>query len=96
MENYFVLLALLGGLAAIGAMTRLASAAAKRMSGGSGPSEDVKRRLEDAEQRLAETEARLDELSATDGRLAELDERLEFAERLLQQQRERQRLPPSE
>ena len=96
MENYFMIMALLGGIVAIGAMTRLASAAAKRMSGGSGPSEDVTRRLEDAEQRLAETEARLDELSATDGRLAELDERLEFAERLLQQQRERQRLPHGE
>ena len=93
MAGVLILLTLIGGFAAIGAMTTIAHAAAKRLRGGSGTSEEVRRKLEETEQRLSETEARLDELSGTESRLLELDERMEFAERLLQQQRDRERLP---
>ena len=92
MGDVLTLLTLIGGFAAIGAMATIASAVAKRLRGGSGPSEEVMHRLEETEQRLSEAEARLDELSGADARLAELEERSEFTERLLQQQRERERL----
>ena len=95
MEGVLVLLTLIGGFAAIGAMGTLASAAAKRIRGDAG-SPQITSRLEETEQRLADAEARIDELSRADDRLAELDERLEFAERLLLQQRDRERLPPGD
>jgi hypothetical protein len=46
----------------------------------------------DADQ-LADMEARLAELEVQQGRIYELEERLDFAERMLAQQREQARLP---
>ncbi len=89
------LLTLVGGFAAIGAMGALAAAAAKRIRGDAGSSE-ITSRLEETEQRLTDAEARIDELSKAEEGLAELHERMEFAERLLQQQRDRERLPPGD
>lgn len=42
---------------------------------------------------LADLRARLDEAEGARGRIAELEERLDFAERMLAQQREHSRLP---
>ena len=89
------LLTLVGGFAAIGAMGALAAAAAKHLRGDAGSSE-ITSRLEETEQRLTDAEARIDELSKAEEGLAELHERMEFAERLLQQQRDRERLPPGD
>ena len=92
MDGVILLLTLVGGFAAIGAIGTLATAAAKRIRGDSG-SPEITSRLEETEQRLADAEARIDELARNDERVAELEERVEFAERLLQQQRDRERLP---
>ncbi len=95
MDGVVILLTLIGGFAAIGAMATLANAAAKRIRGDAGSSE-ITSRLEETEQRLADAEARIDELSRAEERLEELDGRMEFAERLLQQQRDRERLLPGD
>lgn len=95
MDGVVILLTLIGGFAAIGAMGTLANAFAKRIRGDAGSSK-ITSRLEETEQRLADAEARIDELSRAEERLEELDERMEFAERLLQQQRDRERLPPGD
>jgi len=54
--------------------------------------EDLKGRLGGVE----EVEARLGELDDLQRRLADVEERLDFAERLLSQQRDAQRLGPSQ
>ncbi len=43
---------------------------------------------------LEDLQRRVDELESVRGRLAEVEERLDFAERLLSQDRDAQRLPP--
>jgi len=48
--------------------------------------------LAELESEMAELRARLDEADAARNRIAELEERLDFAERLLTQQREAPRL----
>ncbi len=47
-------------------------------------------------ERLAELESRMLEMEAQQGRLLELEERVDFAERLLAQQREAPRVGPGE
>lgn len=54
--------------------------------------EDLKEKLGGIES----VEARLDELDEMQRRLTELEERLDFAERMLSQQRDSQRLGPSQ
>ncbi len=88
MDNVLRLLVMVGGFSAIGVMCSLGIALAKRIGRASSPL--TEERLESTEQRLAETE---DGLLGTQERVAELEERLEFAERLIQQARERNRLP---
>ena len=46
-----------------------------------------------ADERVMELERRVNELEARDARVAELEDRLDFAERMLAQQREAARLP---
>jgi len=55
---------------------------ARRIEGRSGPDE-----------RVTEMERRISELEARDAHVAELEDRLDFAERMLAQQRELERLP---
>ncbi len=90
MDNVLRLLVMVGGFGAIGVMCSLGIALAKRIGRASPHSTELGARLESTEQRLAETE---DGLLGTQERVAELEERLEFAERLIQQARERNRLP---
>ena len=90
MDNVLRLLVMVGGFGAIGVMCSLGIALAKRIGRASPHSTEFGERLEVTEQRLAETE---DGLLVTQERVAELEERLEFAERLIQQARERNRLP---
>lgn len=45
------------------------------------------------EAEMADIRSRLDDAEAARGRIAELEERLDFAERMLAQQREHSRLP---
>lgn len=54
------------------------------------------RATEELEADLADLRARLEEGDALRTRVAELEERLDFAERLLTQQREAERLGPGE
>lgn len=46
-----------------------------------------------SDERIVELERRINELEARDARVAELEDRLDFAERMLAQQRELDRLP---
>lgn len=84
------------GIACIVFASRVAPAIARRIGGQAVDTQLVKH-LEDLDQKMARSEDRLMALSAgTDDRLLEIEERLDFAERLLQQQRERERLPGAE
>ena len=85
------------GIAIITFASKVAPALAQRLSTGGGFSPEAQRRLEDMEQRLAQTEERLLGLSAgTHERLVDVEERLDFAERVLQQHRQRDRLSPAD
>jgi len=82
-EIFFTLAAVVGGpLLAV----MVVPALARRFLGRTGPSETSRAELDDLRERVAE----LDEMSR---RVAELEERVDFAERLLAQQRELGRLP---
>ena len=61
----------------------LGKAFARRIEGRSGGSDE----------RIVELERRINDLEARDGQGAELEDRLDFAERMLAQQRELDRLP---
>lgn len=77
-------------IAAAGAMGYLliavANVLARKLEGGRAAE------LAELESEMAELRARLDEADAARNRIAELEERLDFAERLLTQQREAPRL----
>lgn len=82
-EIFFTLAAVVGGpLLAV----MVVPALARRFLGKTAPSEPSRAELDDLRERVAE----LDEMSR---RVAELEERVDFAERLLAQQREMGRLP---
>ena len=82
-EIFLTLAAVVGGpLLAV----MLVPAIAKRLLGKTAPSETSRAELDDLRERVAE----LDEMSR---RVAELEERVDFAERMLAQQRELGRLP---
>ncbi len=86
MDWFLIILIMAGGCAAF----PIAIAFAKRIE--AAPSQS---KLAELERRLAETEDGLAEHSSrVDGRFLEMDDRLEFTERLIQQLRDRERLPP--
>ncbi len=87
---------LLIGIAFIIFASKVAPAVAKRLSSHSGDP-DLARKVEDMDGRLAQTEERLLELAAgTHERFVDAEERLDFTERVIQQQREQQKLPRSQ
>jgi hypothetical protein len=84
---------LLIGIAFIIFASKVAPAVAKRLSSHSGDPE-LSRKVEEMDGRLAQNEERLLELAAgTHERFVDAEERLDFAERVIQQQRERRKLP---
>jgi hypothetical protein len=85
---------ILAGIALIVFAQKTAPALARRLSGQTMDG-TAARRLEDLEQRIAQNEDRLLEFSAgAHDRMMEVEERLDFAERVLQQQRQQHKLPP--
>lgn len=94
MSILVVILGLVGGLTIIGVVDKVGSAWAARLKSTAADASELHRRLAELEQQLAETNARMRELAADDDRVLDLEERVEFAERLLQQMRDPERLPP--
>jgi len=68
----------------------VANVLARRLEGGRAAG------IEQLESEMAELRARLDEADAERTRIAELEERLDFAERMLTQQRDASRIGPGE
>ncbi|UCF40581.1 MAG: hypothetical protein JSW43_12775 [Gemmatimonadota bacterium] len=84
---------LLIGIAFIIFASKVAPAVAKRLSSHAGDP-DLGRKVDEMDRRLAQNEERLLELAAgTHERFVDAEERLDFTERVIQQQRERSRLP---
>ena len=94
METVLIILVAAGGLIGIGVLGVFGLTLVDRLKKAPADSRMIRQRLDDLEQRLGETEEHLAQLSRSDEQILELDERLEFAERLLQQIRNRDRLPP--
>ena len=93
--SFFVwFLLIVAGFTAIGVLNSIGSAVAARIR--SGPRDDpaLAERLREIEGRLADLESHAGAPPEGDERVLELEERVEFAERLLQQMRERERLGP--
>ena len=88
------ILAIVGGLTAIGVLGSLGNAYAQRIKTSPVDTERLTRRMDEMEQRLLEAETALRELAPDYDRLVDLEERIEFSERLLQQLRSRDQLPP--
>ncbi len=90
------MLEILGGIALIVLASRTAPALAARLSGQVRDPE-YERRLRDVEERLNEVQERLVGLAAdAHDRLLDLEERVDFTERVLQQNREQEKLEPGE
>ncbi len=90
MDPLLMVLIIVGGCAAL----PIAIGFAKRIEAGPPQSTELEKKLAELERRLAETEDGLAEHSSSvDGRFLEMDDRLEFTERLMQQLRDRERLP---
>ena len=86
---------ILVGIALIVFASKVGPAVAHRL--GHGVDRDVRRQLDDLESRVATTEDRMLDLSAgTHERFVEVEERLDVAERVLQAERQRDRLPRGE
>jgi hypothetical protein len=84
---------LLIGIAFIIFASKVAPAVAKRLSSHGGDP-GLSRKVEEMDGRLVQNEERLLELAAgTHERFVDAEERLDFAERVIQQQREGRRLP---
>ncbi len=94
MEGVLTLLLLVGGFGAIAMMMSLGGALVKRIGTTSPGSADLQRRLAELENRLVAAEEELaDQAASTGDRFLEVDDRIEFAERLIQEMRARDRLP---
>jgi aminoglycoside N3'-acetyltransferase len=84
------------GVAAIVIASKMAPAMAARMSGRV-KDPDYERRFREVEERLEDVQDKVMKLSAgAHERLVEVEERIDFAERVLQQQRDVDRLEPGE
>ncbi len=86
---------ILFGVALIVLASKIGPAIARRV--GQGVDTDVRRQLDDLESRVTTSEDRILDLSAgTHERFVEVEERLDVAERVLQAERQRDRLPRGE
>ncbi len=92
MDDVLKLVAMLAGVGVTGTLlytaVRFVNVTVRRLEGRHGG--------EGLQQELAEMQSRLADLEAQQGRVMELEERLDFAERLLAQRREVERLGPGE
>ena len=88
------ILILVGGLTAIGVLGSVGTNMATRLKAGPEESARLHELIRELEHRLAEAEAQLGMLSSEGDRMLDLEERVEFTERLLQQLRSVDRLPP--
>ena len=95
METVLLIVLAAGGLVGVGVLGVFGLTLVDRLKSAPTDSKVLHQKLADLEQRLAETEEHLAQLSRSGDQILELDERLEFAERLLQQMRDRDRLPPT-
>ncbi len=96
METVLLILVAAGGLIGIGVLGVFGLTLVDRFKSGPTDSRMLQQKLDDLEQRLMETQEHLAQLSRPDEQILELDERLEFTERLLQQIRNRDGLPPTD
>lgn len=95
METVLLILLAFGGLTGIGVAGVFGLTLVGRIK--STPTDSaLARRLAELEERFGETETLVAQLSGSDQQLRDLEERVEFMERLLQQERHRDRLPPPE
>ncbi len=86
LKLFGIMLAIGGAGSIVYVVVALANALVRRLDGGtSGATEQL-------EAELGDLRARLDDADAARHRIAELEERLDFAERMLAQQREHPRL----
>lgn len=84
---------ILFGIALIVFASKMGTAWSRRVGGPD--ASRVLKAVEDLDQRVAQNEDRIMELSAaTHERLIDLEERADFAERVLQQQRDKRRIEP--
>jgi hypothetical protein len=90
------ILILVGGLTAIGVLGSVGTNMASRLRTGPQDSARLHELIRELEHRLAEAEAQLAMLSSDSDRMVDLEERVEFTERLLQQLRTQDRLPPGQ
>lgn len=96
MEIVLLVLLTFAGLTGIGVLGVFGLNLVGRMRSAPNDSKILLQRLDDIEQRLDGTDERLELLPRFDEQILDLEERIEFTERLLQQNRERDRLPPAE
>jgi hypothetical protein len=90
------ILVIVGGLTAIGVLGSLGNAMAARIKAAPSDSARLHELIRELELRVAEAESQLAVLSSDSDRVLELEERVEFTERLLQQLRSREHLPPGQ
>ena len=90
------ILVIVGGLTAIGVLGSLGNAMAARIKAAPTDTAQIHELIRELEQRLVEAEAQLAMLSSEGDRVLDLEERIEFTERLLQQLRARDQLPPGQ
>jgi hypothetical protein len=90
------ILIIVGGLTAIGVLGSVGNAMAARLKATPTESAQLHALIRELEHRLAEAEAQLAMLSSEGDRMLDLEERVEFTERLLQQLRAVDRLPPGQ
>jgi hypothetical protein len=95
METVLLIVVAAGGLVGVGVLGVFGLTLVDRLKSAPTDSRMLHQKLADLERRLMETEEHLAQLSRSNEQILELDERLEFAERLLQQIRNRDRLPPT-
>ncbi len=96
METVLLIVLAAGGLVGVGVLGVFGLTLVDRLKSAPTDSKVLHQKLDDLQRRLVETEEHLAQLSRSGEQILELDERLEFAERLLQQMRERDRLPPTD
>lgn len=90
------ILILVGGLTAIGVLGSIGTNMASRLKTGPQDSARLHELIRELEHRLADAESQLAMLSSEGDRMLDLEERVEFTERLLQQLRAQDRLPPGQ
>jgi hypothetical protein len=95
MEDWlFAVVVILAALTGSGVVISLTNAFTHRLRHGPGGSKTLAKELQETQRRLEETESVLRELSAATGeRITDMEDRLDLTERILQQERQQDKLP---